>query len=124
MLKKSKIFHSTIFEPRHWNNFCICFLGAKDTPVENHLYCVGYGSKDSAVRLTRELHHHHEVFVSLKCNIFLSIFSSIEVPTSAEVFRLKSNSGVAKFPLAYIINTTSGSNENNLKINFCTKCWE
>ena len=84
-----------------------------DTPVENHLYCVSYSSKDSPVRLTRECHHHHEVFLSLKCNIFLSIFSSIDVPTSAEVFRLKSNSGVAKFPLAYIINSNSGENCEN-----------
>ena len=101
--------------------FCLKFfiVGAMDTPVENHLYCVSYSSKDSPVRLTRECHHHHEVFLSLKCNIFLSIFSSIDVPTSAEVFRLKSNSGVAKFPLAYIINSNSGANyENHLLIIF------
>ena len=41
-------------------------------------------------RLTVPGHHHTEVYVSLECNIFVSVYSSIEHPPICDVYRLHS----------------------------------
>jgi len=61
-----------------------------DSPIENHLYSVSYDSESDRPisRLSRENHHHTSVYISLSCNIFVSIFSSVESPILCEVYRL------------------------------------
>ncbi|XP_070537358.1 dipeptidyl peptidase 9-like isoform X2 [Ptychodera flava] len=65
----------------------VYYVGLHDTPLEEHLYVVSYINPSEPVRLT-ESGYSHTVEMSLDCNVFVSVFSSISCPPSAKVYKV------------------------------------
>uniref|UniRef100_A0A7M4ELS7 dipeptidyl-peptidase IV n=1 Tax=Crocodylus porosus TaxID=8502 RepID=A0A7M4ELS7_CROPO len=65
----------------------VYFQGTKDTPLEHHLYVVGYESPSEIVRLTT-LGFSHSCSMSQNFDMFISHYSSVSTPPCVHVYKM------------------------------------
>ncbi|XP_045123051.1 dipeptidyl peptidase 8-like isoform X3 [Portunus trituberculatus] len=65
----------------------VYFTGLRDSPLENHLYVTSISHPGIIQRLTQS-GFSHQVALDQDCTVFTTVYSSVEMPSQSQVFRI------------------------------------